>query len=107
MHIAIGGRGIGSNPIGYVFMESVMGMFDSVMFKCPSCGAEIEAQSKCGECRLDRYDPSMVPVDVVAGLDKDVYCDKCKKSFVIVKPKYVQLWLGVEPRKLNIDGEYE
>lgn len=31
-----------------------MGMFDSIMIKCPTCGTEIECQSKSGECTLRR-----------------------------------------------------
>jgi hypothetical protein len=49
----------------------------------------------------------MVPVDVVAGLRDSLTCEKCNQSFDVVKPQFVQLWLGVAPKQLNIDGEYE
>lgn len=41
-----------------------MGMFDSVMLKCPACNAEHEAQSKSGPCLLDEYTLENAP-DVV------------------------------------------
>ncbi len=30
-----------------------MGMFDSIMVKCPECGKEVEFQSKSGACCCD------------------------------------------------------
>ena len=41
-----------------------MGMFDSIYFKCPDCGKEIEAQTKSGDCDLNSYEHTSVPVDV-------------------------------------------
>ena len=41
-----------------------MGLYDSIVFPCNDCGEVIEAQSKSGECQLDRFEPDSVPVDV-------------------------------------------
>ena len=62
-----------------------MGLFDSVWFKCPSCGNEIEAQSKGGECYMRNYRASSVPIDVA--LDAEIYepC-KCGKKYKIAPP---------------------
>ena len=41
-----------------------MGMFDSIYFRCQDCGEKIEAQSKSGDCALNKYDHSSVPKSV-------------------------------------------
>ena len=46
-----------------------MGTFDSVLARCPECGAEVEFQSKAGECRLRRYHASSVPMEIAADID--------------------------------------
>ncbi len=56
-----------------------MGMYDSVMAKCPNCNTELEFQSKSGHCLLKRYSASSVPVEVVGGLDAEK-CHNCKKT---------------------------
>lgn len=62
-----------------------MGMFDSVMFDCPNCGREIEAQSKSGECTLARYSPDDVPLDVAADIDRHApFKCECGKSWRLV-----------------------
>lgn len=62
-----------------------MGMYDSVIFPCPHCDGEVEAQSKAGECSLRRIEhwkvPKLIAEDIVG---QEVRClDGCKKDFQI------------------------
>lgn len=53
-----------------------MGMYDTVHFHCPSCGADMHTQSKAGECMLRDYQADEVPVDIARDLVREVlYCD--------------------------------
>lgn len=38
-----------------------MGVYDTIIFKCPNCGEENGSQSKSGECVLKFYDYKSVP----------------------------------------------
>ena len=40
-----------------------MGMFDSIIFYCPDCAEEIEAQTKSGDGLLRRYLHTLVPYE--------------------------------------------
>lgn len=53
-----------------------MGMYDSVMVKCPNCGREHEFQSKSGECLLDVYTLEDCPEDVMKNVNRHSPC-KC------------------------------
>lgn len=53
-----------------------MGMYDSVMVKCPKCGEEHEFQSKSGDCFLDVYTLENCPDDVMANVNRHSPC-KC------------------------------
>jgi len=46
-----------------------MGCFDSVIAVCPECGANVEFQSKAGECDLRTYKVTSVPVVIAIDLD--------------------------------------
>ena len=60
-----------------------MGGFDFIIFKCPKCGADIEAQSKGGECCLITYHADSVPADVASDANRHpIYCDQCGSQFV-------------------------
>ena len=55
-----------------------MGMFDSVIAKCPDCGGRVEFQSKAGDCSLAEYTPDNVPLKIMADIDGEVSsCQKC------------------------------
>ena len=65
-----------------------MGMFDSVMVRCPKCATENEIQSKGGDCTMATYyehnAPPMVLLDAIA--DKDygvVTCKKCATKYCL------------------------
>lgn len=75
-----------------------MGMFDRVVFTCPSCGASVEVQSKSGDCMLDSFGPDMVPIQIAASIEGDtVHCESCNGTFVVCSamevPKTVSLRL--------------
>ena len=72
-----------------------MGMYDYVIFKCPSCGKEIAEQSKSGVCMLRNYSQHKVPVEVAIGLDDETYCSNCKAKLKIVNttPRFANLKL--------------
>jgi hypothetical protein len=63
-----------------------MGMFDSVMFKCPKCGHRIEAQSKSGDCMLNVYAQNEVPEDVLDALKIYDACQGCGTKYKLSKP---------------------
>lgn len=42
-----------------------MGMYDTILVKCPSCGEEHHFQSKSGECLLSYYELEECPEDVM------------------------------------------
>lgn len=62
-----------------------MGMFDSVMVPCPSCGAKAEAQSKSGACVLGVYDLESAPADVLDDVNRHApfVCASCGTSFYV------------------------
>lgn len=61
-----------------------MGMFDSLFVKCPTCGKELEFQSKSGACALNRYTRKNLPISVAVGIDGDIIkCEFCSDKFQI------------------------
>lgn len=57
-----------------------MGMFDTVVVKCPSCNNEVEFQSKAGDCYLDVFPIDVVPISIAIDLDHNTAtCNKCKR----------------------------
>ena len=57
-----------------------MGMFDSVITKCPTCGQRMEFQSKAGERDLHEFNLSSVPPEIAIDLaENPIDCmNKCK-----------------------------
>lgn len=47
-----------------------MGMYDSVIVKCPKCGAEHEFQSKSGDCFLREYTLEDCPDNVMVNVNR-------------------------------------
>ena len=41
-----------------------MGCYDTIEFPCPECGEMIYTQSKGGDCTLQNYPYTSVPIDV-------------------------------------------
>jgi hypothetical protein len=68
-----------------------MGMFDSLYVKCPSCGEQVEFQSKRGACGLYRYNIYDVPIEIAVDLKNETQqCDNCK-NFVTLKVQTMAL----------------
>lgn len=61
-----------------------MGVYDSVLFRCPRCQAEIEYQTKAGDCHLKDYDMAVVPVKIAVAIEGDpIVCPHCSNQFTI------------------------
>jgi hypothetical protein len=58
-----------------------MGLFDSVIVKCPRCGADCEFQSKSGDCVLRRYNVDDVPMRIAADIDGEDFSCNCGLRF--------------------------
>lgn len=74
-------------------------MFDTIYFKCPTCGAKIELQSKGADSpSLSEYDYRAVPLQVAAGvLGSQVCCNDCCETFRVHVPYgYSTICLGLE-----------
>lgn len=55
-----------------------MGMFDSVLVKCPECNKDIEFQSKADECMCRTYSISNAPNSIKGDLHGETQiCDTC------------------------------
>lgn len=55
-----------------------MGTFDSVYANCPGCDAQVEFQSKVGDCRQKRYHHRSVPPVIACDLNgAKLKCPKC------------------------------
>ena len=62
-----------------------MGMFDSILVKCPHCKNELEFQSKSGACMLSYFEEKKIPLIVAIGSNEDIVkCKKCKKNIQIL-----------------------
>ena len=58
-----------------------MGMFDSLIVKCPECKSPVEFQSKAGECMLAEYSVNNVPDEIALDLKDEVsQCENCGYS---------------------------
>lgn len=55
-----------------------MGLYDSVLFKCPSCRTRIEVVSKSGDCNLTAFDCTAVPLSIAEDIDGSIVtCPNC------------------------------
>jgi hypothetical protein len=62
-----------------------MGMFDTVMVRCPRCGEKSEFQSKSGKCLLNVYELDDCPKDVLADVNRHApnICEYCETVFAV------------------------
>ena len=62
-----------------------MGMFDTVMVPCPTCGVQAEFQSKSGSCTLETYALDDAPDDVLLDVNRHapVRCQQCDALFAV------------------------
>lgn len=82
-----------------------MGMFDSVYATCPTCGSEIEFQSKGGRCCLASYRPDNAPLNVLSDVIGDREAQSCQKCRTLVRI-VVSFRAWAEPvANSNADGD--
>lgn len=76
-----------------------MGCYDSIIFKCPNCGKELEAQSKSGDCLFQVYPADAVPLNVAMDANRHApfTCD-CGANWVFssVPHQYSNVKLFIE-----------
>lgn len=64
-----------------------MGMFDTVIVRCPLCNTKMEFQSKAGDCELNEYEVYEVPVVVAQDINGSTdWCPSCGKRIEIRVP---------------------
>lgn len=69
-----------------------MGVYDSVFFKCPKCGEDIEEQSKAGACLCRNIEPEEVPFEIAVDLvNTECKCYSCGSSFQIISLDKIEL----------------
>ena len=91
-----------------------MGMYDSYTTKCPKCDAELEIQSKSGECMLNNYTSKDLTPMVACGFDGVIIeCQFCQTNFKVicnflkpVKVEPVKVDLVKTKRKADYEGNY-
>lgn len=85
----------------------IMGMFDTVIIPCPSCGEGYEAQSKGGECDLEVYTFDDCPDDVMSDINRHApfHCE-CGATFrVKLEPRIIKIMTPTIERIKNSDPE--
>lgn len=71
-----------------------MGCYNSIIFKCPSCQATIEVQSKAGSCSLETFLVEEASFQDLAEIeDSIIECRKCHSSYKIKLQKIVSSYL--------------
>lgn len=60
-----------------------MGMYDTVLVRCPACATPAEFQTKSGPCMLDTFTLAEAPDDVLEGVNRHApaTCAKCGTRF--------------------------
>ena len=80
-----------------------MGMFDSVIARCPKCGSEVEFQSKAGECQLRRYSINSVPPEIAQSLVGDIETCGCGEMLKLAVARPIERVQMV----LDVPGEWD
>lgn len=60
-----------------------MGMFDTIIYDCPSCGELASSQTKCGPCELNEYNIYDMPITVAVSFAEHGVpypCEHCGKT---------------------------
>ena len=65
-----------------------MGMFDSVMVPCPTCGNKVEFQTKAGDCLMNTFGLDDAPGNILRDIVNDPeYCAGCGNWMALVSPE--------------------
>jgi hypothetical protein len=83
-----------------------MSCFNTIHFKCPNCGADLEVQSKGGDCCLSDFNSLKVPIaDAAYILNDEEFCEICHKKFKIISHvEYMPLYL-IEVKEEIVDDD--
>lgn len=66
-----------------------MGLFDSVLAKCPSCGKSVEFQSKEWNCNMDCYTVENAPGAILRDIvNEPRYCASCGNWMALIDPAF-------------------
>lgn len=60
-----------------------MGMFDTLVIKCPSCNEDVEEQTKSGPCMLYTYEWENCSDNMKYGFTGRHRCYHCKSEFEV------------------------
>jgi endogenous inhibitor of DNA gyrase (YacG/DUF329 family) len=62
-----------------------MGMYDTIMVPCPTCGTRAEAQSKSGDCDLGVFNLEAASPSAVGDVNRHApfICEKCGGRFEV------------------------
>lgn len=65
-----------------------MGLYDTILFPCPNCGHQMEAQSKSGPCALSRFSHDHVPASIAADANRHApfTCPGCGAEYTLSAP---------------------
>lgn len=74
-----------------------MGMYDTVIIPCPTCGVEHEFQSKGGDCYLRVFTLENCPDDVLGDVNRHSPADcECGTSFKVDIRKRAVIFINVD-----------
>jgi hypothetical protein len=66
-----------------------MGMYDSVLADCPTCGKSVEFQSNEGPERMAAFSLDNAPTEIIRDIANDPhYCRGCGNWFALVDPAF-------------------
>lgn len=62
-----------------------MGMYDTVLVPCPTCGRRMDIQTKSGKCILQVFDLEDAPPDVLGDINRGApyECQSCGQQFSV------------------------
>lgn len=65
-----------------------MGSFDSIIVRCPECGADVEFQTKAGRCVMAVHSPEEVPTEIACDFrdGRTERCGSCGYSVTLREP---------------------
>lgn len=66
-----------------------MGMFDTVIYKCPNCEESTLCQTKSGPCRLNTYTIESAPLSILTGFEENGVYWPCEHCGIVPKFKLV------------------
>lgn len=81
-----------------------MGMYDTVLIKCPECKDVFPVQSKSGPCNLKTYRATSAPISVLVSLvGIDFICGKCGSTIVIKVEYKATVEFGIQDKEDESD----